>query len=265
MSNYQEMAVIYFDILGSKNMNTFDKKYEIHKLFHESVKVSQARQGSEHLSHVAHERRLYSFSDCCFIFYFYKDGIDDSRKDNRKLMQVALYNTSIMLTKLMSRGYFVRGGATLGDAYLDHDGFFGPAVECAYKLGEIKGSPPRVLIEPIVAQKLFEFESSIQEDEEVKIFNHQLRDSFARIVLHEDGTYFLNVLYHLEMESVLNYDGEELTLDQIKRKAMETITTGIEENGEDQSIVKKLEWMQSYIGSVRCRLNNGLSSFSFTI
>ena len=75
---YNNMVVIFLDVLGSKNMTDFETKLKIHNLFHGSIKESQRRQKSGDLSHVAYDRKLFSFSDCVFIFYFYKEVVAEA-------------------------------------------------------------------------------------------------------------------------------------------------------------------------------------------
>lgn len=77
MKQYENMVVIFLDILGSKEMSSFEEKYKIHRIFHESVKTSQDLQDTEEKDHVAYTRKLFSFSDCAYIFYKYKPNIDD--------------------------------------------------------------------------------------------------------------------------------------------------------------------------------------------
>ncbi|WHZ39123.1 hypothetical protein QNM34_13750 [Rahnella bonaserana] len=128
MKQYENMVVIFLDILGSKEMSSFEEKYKIHRIFHESVKTSQDLQDTEEKDHVAYTRKLFSFSDCAyFFFYKYKPNIDESRKDINKLFQVALFNTSLMTLRLLNEGYLIRGGVTYGSAYFDELSFFRPS------------------------------------------------------------------------------------------------------------------------------------------
>lgn len=55
------MIVIFLDILGSREMSSFEEKYKIHRIFHESVKQSQDLQGTKEKEHVAYTRKLLVF------------------------------------------------------------------------------------------------------------------------------------------------------------------------------------------------------------
>jgi hypothetical protein len=254
---YTKMVVIFIDVLGSKEMTEFNQKHEIHKLFHNSVRESQNRQGSEHLSHVAYNRKLFSFSDCAYITYFYKDGVAEDRKDDRSLLQVALYNTSILITKIASHGYLVRGGVSFGDAFVDDDGCFGPAVEEAYLLESKHAIYPRVLLSQEAGRLQYDYETEIQSSPGMADFNKMVRDRVSRIVNYDSDNFYLNVFYHLEMEGSLNYEGNELTLDGVKSLLNKKIQTDLGRYQNDQNITNKLKWFKDYISKLKCCLKKG--------
>lgn len=74
MNHYRKMVVIFVDLLGTKNNTNFQDKYLIHRLFHGEFKTNEKRNAS----HVAYDRKVYSFSDCAYFFYFYKDSVEKS-------------------------------------------------------------------------------------------------------------------------------------------------------------------------------------------
>lgn len=262
---YNKIVVIFIDILGSKEMTAFSQKYEIHKLFHSSVRESQNRQGSEHLSHVVYDRKLFSFSDCAYITYFYKDNIPEERKDDRSLLQVALYNTSILITKIASHGYLVRGGVSFGDAFVDEDGCFGPAVEEAYLLESKYADYPRILLSEMAGRLQYDYETEIQSSPGVAKFNGMIRDRVARIVNCDGEHFYLNVFYHLEMEGGLNYDENEITLESIKSLLKRKISADLIRFKNDSKITTKLKWFEDYISNLNCCLKKGRRSFSTTL
>lgn len=263
--SYKKTVVIFIDVLGSKEITEFGQKYEIHKLFHTSVRESQNRQNSEHLSHVAYDRKLFSFSDCAFITYFYKDDIEEKRKDERALLQVALYNTSILLTKIASHGYIVRGGVSYGDAFVDNDGCFGPAVDEAYLLESKFAKYPRVLLSKTAGRLQYDFETEIQSSPEVSLLNRMIRDRVARIVNFDDEQFYLNVFYHLEMESELSYNGNSITLEEIKSVINKKIDTDLSKHEGNSKIEEKLQWLKFYISKLECCLKKGQRTFSSTL
>lgn len=262
---YRDMVVIFLDVLGSREMRDFNTKFEIHSLFHGSVRESRERQKSDQLSHVIYDRSLYGFSDCAYIFYYYKDGIDECRKDKDKLLSVALYNTSILLTRIMSRGYTVRGGVTYGEAYLDEEGFFGPAVERAYKLESEDAKFPRVLVDAEIGARLYEFESSVQSDAWSFGIESKIRDFLPRLVLREEDGFYLNIFYHLEREGSLMYEGDELDIESVRSVLLNRIEGDMVRLAHDPRVISKLEWLKGYLLKLQCSLKEGVVTFSSTI
>lgn len=67
-NQYEDMVVIFVDLLGTKNNENFDDKLFIHQLFHGEAQINATRNKE----HVIYERKVYSFSDCAYFFYYYK-------------------------------------------------------------------------------------------------------------------------------------------------------------------------------------------------
>ena len=91
-------------------------------------------------------------------FTIITDGIEETRKDNMKLLQVAMSNTSISLLRIINAGYLVRGGIALEKAYLDKLGFSGPAVEKAYSLENNYSDVPMIALPPELGKQFYEWE-----------------------------------------------------------------------------------------------------------
>ena len=87
MASYETTAVLFLDVLGTKNRKTFDAKFSVHRLFHTELQHNAARQGQ--LPHVIYKRDLRSFSDCVYILYQYKEAIEESRKDNTHCLNIS--------------------------------------------------------------------------------------------------------------------------------------------------------------------------------
>jgi hypothetical protein len=263
--NYQEYVVIFVDVLASKSITSFERKYEIHETFHQNLIDAQGRQNSQGLAHVIYERRIIGFSDCAYIFYYYKPGIEDARKNANRLLQVALYNTSIMLTRMMSKGFLVRGGVAVGDAYLDEKGFFGPAVECAYELESKKAKNPKVLISKEAAEGLFNEETLTLSDPEFIETNSILRTSAARTILEENGEYYLNIFNHLEMWGSLSYGDETIRFEDLIPEIYRQSTQLLQSENLDEKIALKHQWLLGYLSGLSCRLREGATTFSTTV
>lgn len=245
------MVVIFLDILGSKEMSSFEEKYKIHRIFHESVKTSQDLQDTEEKDHVAYTRKLFSFSDCAYIFYKYKPNIDESRKDINKLFQVALFNTSLMTLRLLNEGYLIRGGVTYGSAYFDELSFFGPAVEVSYFLESKKANTPRIIIDPDFGEGVFIHEKTIHEDvfgESSPHYNFLPKRSYIpKILISDKDEYILNKLYILEMEGKIDLGNITISHKEMKSNIEKSLNCKLEKYMNDARITQKLEWMLNYI------------------
>jgi hypothetical protein len=267
--HYEETIVIFLDILGSREMRSFDEKYKIHKLFHEEIKANQALQETKGKSHVAYTRKLYSFSDCAYVFYKYKPGIDEKRQDLNKLFQVALFNTSLMMLNLLNEGYLIRGGVTYGEAYFDELSFFGPAVENAYLLESKEAKQPRILIDRAFAKAILEHEKKVYCEffSESNPHYHILPERYfiPTIVNTDENDFILNVFYFLEMEGRTNLGDVEITHDQMKKNVLATLETKLIKYSDDNKIRAKLEWMKNFTEKSNLSLKNKPQGVQFTL
>lgn len=256
MNDYQNMVVIFIDLLGTKNNKEFEDKFLIHKLFHSEAKTNEERN----LNHVIYDRKVYSFSDCAYFFYYYKDGIEESRKDDMKLIQVAMSNTSLSILKILNAGYLVRGGIAFGNAYFDELGFFGSAVEEAFKLEDSYADVPMVVLNPLLGEAFYKWEEANTSMEVVNL----LMNSKPLLVEKDKNKYFLNLFFqveaftptlHLENHSILN-------IDEIKKNLLHVISRdkekykGVQSSSKEQraTIYEKLDWFENYLKTKHNRL-----------
>lgn len=252
---YSKMVVIFVDLLGTKNNKRFEDKFLIHRLFHGEARTNEQRN----MNHVIYDRKVYSFSDCAYFFYFYKDGIEDSRKDDMQLINIAMFNTSISLLKILNAGYLVRGGITFGDAYFDELGFFGPAVEEAYGLESSYADVPMVALSPQLGKNFYDWEESVTD---MKLVNSTMT-SRPMLVEKENEKYFLNIFFQLEARSSkLALEDECLEINQIKRNLHNVILRDKEKYKDTQvshekrkaTIYEKLDWFEKYLQTKHNRL-----------
>lgn len=151
---FSKYLVIFVDILGSQNRTGFQEMYQINKMFHEELSKNQQLDKPN----TAYQGKIYSFSDCAYIFYGFKDGITDDRRDIGKLFTVALCNCESLFLRFIEKRIIFRGGIYYGDAYVDHQRsmFFGDAVNKAYKLESTTAIHPRIVVDPFVAETVME-------------------------------------------------------------------------------------------------------------
>lgn len=254
MKEYKDMVVIFVDLLGTQNNSRFEDKLFIHEVFHSEARVNESRN----LNHVIYDRKVYSFSDCAYFFYFYKDGIEESRKDDMKLINIAMFNTSISLLRFLNAGYLVRGGVTFGKAYFDELGFFGPAVEEAFRLENNYAKVPIVALDPNLGREFSRWNLT--------------NNMTSRPMLVENGNfkeddkiiekYFLNIFYQLELNQSLHLETEKVELPIISQRLLEIIESDKVKYRKDIKVYSKLVWMEEYLKTKQNqnRLKTGMVS-----
>ena len=148
-NGFDKYLVIFVDILGTKDRAGFSEQLKINEIFHEEFEVNQGRDQD----HTAYFRKIYTFSDCAYIFYGYKEGVDESRKNLGKLFTTALCNCEPIFLRFLKEHIIFRGGAYYGDAYVDMNRsmFFGEAVNRAYMMESTEAVHPRILVDDFVA------------------------------------------------------------------------------------------------------------------
>lgn len=211
-NKYSDYLVIFVDIFGSQNRTDFCELYQINKIFHEELERNQQND----LSHVVYHRKIYTFSDCAYIFYGFKDGISEERKDVGKLFTVALCNCESLFLRFLKEKIIFRGGVCYGEAYLDpcRNMFFGSAVNNAYKLESEVAVHPRIVIDRFVAEKILGNISQVRDDmkkrnqEYVSLIERGLMPNFPitgeGIVEQDiDEQYIFNYLHFPENNMIL--------------------------------------------------------------
>lgn len=244
MENYEDMAVIFMDLLGSKAKTDFEKKFEIHKIFHTEMKRAEERKKAQQTQHVIYDRKIYSFSDCVYIFYFYKKGIEDYRKKNDELLKVALLNTLSPIMKIMLSGNFIRGGATIGKCYIDDLGFFGPAVNRAYQIESEIAQYPIIEIDEEIGKRIYQ--------EQISNSKTPIYDWKPSIVSMKDNKYFLNYMYQLEINSGLVYENEEYDFDMVKSNILCNISQNMLLSIGNVRIEEKMRFLENWIKDEKC-------------
>lgn len=180
-NGFAKYLVIFVDILGSQNRVDFQETYKINKIFHEELE----RNKQNDMMHTVYFRKIYTFSDCAYIFYGFKDGISDERKDEGELFKVALCNCEPIFLRFIKERILFRGGISYGDAYVDPSKsmFFGDAVNKAYKMESEIAIHPRIVIDDYIAEAVLENISSVKYKIVAKTLNIYLfwgRDWFLK-------------------------------------------------------------------------------------
>jgi len=254
---YQQAIVYFVDILGTKNITNFDRKYEINSIFHNVLEKNQAKNLL--LSHTIYERHISVFSDCSYIIYYYKDNVPENKKEILNLFSTSLYNMSYVILEFLKHNFLCRGGVSIGDVYFEKNRniIFGPAVEQAYLLETKEAKYPRIVIEEKWAEKYLEMENKYYEKMDAFLSEKSLEANGHIILKDSDNKYHLNYLntvkqglFYSEIPDVkgfyaglLEYSSETLIDYEEKLKR----TANDDEKIEISKIIEKHKWFKDYL------------------
>ncbi len=111
-------------------------------------------------------------------------------------------NTSVSLLRFLNAGYLVRGGVTFGKAYFDELGFFGPAVEEAFRLESKHANVPIVALDSKLGEEFSVWELSQTSMDMVNLLMTSRPMLVEKGNVNENGMvnekYFLNIFFQLE-------------------------------------------------------------------
>ena len=244
--SYHKALVIFIDILGSQNRQDFDILYHVNSIFHNQLEKNQHQDKS----HTVYERHIYTFSDCSYIIYDYKEGVDELRKDIQNLMTVALYNTQTLIQEFLFNGFICRGGVAYGDVYYEKTRslLFGPAVNLAYHLESKVAKYPRIAVDDFVAEKIISYHQQRLKDMPSKEQREFMKSVNGDIILQDrDNCYYFNYLCSVKQGHDY-YRGKEL-LQRLRNLIDNEVR--IQQNNpikaEAQKILEKYQWLSNYI------------------
>jgi hypothetical protein len=255
---YKKMVSIFVDVIGYKNITEFSTKHDLHRLFHEEV-VTHAQRQAE-IPHVVYDRKVFGFSDCAYFFFYYKDGIEDERKNDVNLAHIAAYNVSLTILRLMSKGFLARGGVAFGDVFIDELGFFGPAVERAHEIESKEAIFPRLQFDQDLGKNVFEWEHDISKKDPDLVSMYTEVPFLSEV---EDGAYFVNPFNALQRSGQFVAGTEVLTAETVKNTVIGRIEADLEKFSNDPKVVKKLNWLKKYIMNKRQLIKKEIEPNSF--
>lgn len=262
--SYKKAVVSFLDILGTRENQEFASKHKIHRAFHESMQDCEKRDRSE----VAYYRKVFSFSDCAYIFHGIRNKTPSTQAEKNHLVQSALLNTTLTTLRLLNEGYLIRGGISYGDTYHDDLSFFGPAVEEAYINESKKAITPKIFISDELGKEAKEFSDRVHKEafsKENPNFKLLPERSYIPELIQKNGaTYLLNPLYILEMDSTAKIGEHEFCHEELTTSLLKKIEAQIYRHPWESPARVKLEWMREYVANSRCSLINPKSSFAFT-
>lgn len=240
---FKKAFVIFIDILGSQSRSDFNELFKINELFHSELLGNK----SQDREYVAYQRHIYTFSDCAYIIYDYRN---ESTSNLGALFDIALLNCEPLIMKFLSEGLVIRGGAAYGDVYYDENKnmFFGDAVNKAYQYESKIAKYPRIVLDEYVAEKVIKYTRRIDKCYKKRRKNGGLTfdDHVGCIVsLDSDRKYYLN--YFNSIQHGRNYS---LIIKKSNKQFLKDIISMCNERivlfRENEHVRVKYEWLKKY-------------------
>lgn len=243
VKGYCKALVVFIDILGSKNYNSFAELFKINELFHTEL-LNNKNQDRDYL---AYQRHIYTFSDCAYLIYDYKDK---STSNLGALFNVALLNCEPMIMKFLSERILVRGGIAYDDVFYDENKnmFFGDAINRAYKYESEIAKFPRIIIDECVANEVIKYKNKINKYSKQLNYNESLflNDYCGCIIkLDVDNRYYFNYFNSIQQGKDYSY-----IIGKSNKLFLEDLINMCDENidlyKKNDSIKIKYEWLKDY-------------------
>lgn len=234
---FRKAVIIFIDILGSQNRENFDDWYNIMRIFSESVNREKDLDRAH--SWTIYKREIHVFSDCAYIIYDYKEGVEEDKKNMNALMCIACYNTEKVIYKFLENEFLARGAITYGDIYYDNEKniWFGPGMNKAYSLENKKARFPRIIIDPEYVHGLIEYNEKIYRDSEInRVTNREI------IKKDKDGIYYLNYL-----NSIPFIQDADKTATKILWLCENERHKERKSEKDFKSIKEKYDWLENYL------------------
>ncbi len=152
---------------------------------------------------------------------------DDSESElGRAFMGFARYQLELALS-----GFFVRGGISIGEHYMDEETVFGPALIESYNLESKVAVYPRVILSELAKRRVQEHMRYYGIPANSPQHLHILKDS--------DGQWFVNYLY------VLLQSGENHLRSRLVQHK-QIVEEKLEEYKDDSKLLDKYGWVANY-------------------
>lgn len=202
--NYEEKILVFFDILGFKEM--VQKKY-----LNEPEKVKEILNTMHVLSNPAYSSQLIIFSDSVINILDINPKYSEHGQNFADYLNVIINNIAkIQIQMFISYGVLIRGSIVIGDIFYERENnlLFGPALINAYELESKYSIYPRFLIGKSIVDRISE-EKWLDVTEDVD--GHYYIDVFKWLVKLESEKHHLTKLKS-KIEKEINMLGESPNL-----------------------------------------------------
>lgn len=264
MIKTEQKIVAFVDILGFSNLiKEYDKEHkqeilvDLHEAVHSSVSVLQhSFPPSNNFSRewvVDKYLEVKLFSDClCISTPVKHESLDFYYHFRFFYMYLATYQLA-----LMEKGYFVRGGVTIGSYYSDPLMIFSGGLIDAYELEKDYAHTPRILVADKLLNRLRPF----------MLTDNQISINRMFAVDIDDNRVFINPFNNIRVTVAdadknvadiikkMGIEGISDTFEDLERSKMEQtllnveakINASINKNSGDARIMSKLIWLQDFV------------------
>lgn len=239
--NYSKSIVIFIDLLGTKESeNNFKKLFSANMIFRNKV------QKIENIGKEIFTRKVFAFSDCCFIIFKQKYKDEDIFEEN--VVKEILISFSKVCIELLKEKIFFRGGIAYGDIWNDMEGMFGPAANEAYLLESKFSNYIRIGINKEIAELVYKNTDTIvlyDEKEKLYYLNIFYLTGQGQIYVNENkcGEYLENIHTHVK-EVMKEYKKKIRDIIENKENIpLESISL-LEKYGH---ILQKYLWFNNYL------------------
>lgn len=236
---YEPCIVTFIDVLGFRSLLATRTAGEVHAVMH--VLRDGTRPDYEPAPRSMNEVRLRSraFAEAVSDAVVRVRVYDTQQRDGALFWE--LLDLLHAQLDCIARGVVVRGGVTIGDAYVGHNGegpVFGPAFARAYGIESEEAVHPRIVLD------LPAYEA-VRHDERLRSQEHGADEEFGYLddllTLDDDGWLFLDYLRagEAELDDIADFFALLATHERLIRR-------GLADAGDDERTRDKYLWMRRY-------------------
>ncbi len=182
-----------------------------------------------HLKSGADESLLYfkSFSDNVLLAH------PRFSEDMESEFGFILWSISEYQFEMALQGFFIRGGLSVGQLFVDDNSVYGEALINAYELES------KVAVNPIV---VLCDDTMALVDRHIGFYHGESAPQIRDVLVNADGRYFINYLSECMIETD---DGEEVDPNALKEHK-EQIEHALEQYADQPAVFAKFSWLSAY-------------------
>lgn len=226
MSNnteYTKHAIVYIDILGTRNTIINDKNGDSISKMKEAILEAQCYCNVDVSESFPHSKPKYKVFSDNIVF-----AIDLEKDDNELFLLGVVAN---VVEKIATKcGWICRGAFTYGNLYIDDSFVLGSGLVKGYELESCLAVFPRIIINPEDVEQLF---TRLQHKTD--------------LILKKD----IDGIYYLDYISYISSRNDKLNIIQKHKELCSNIKN---ENKHNNKVVQKADWLLSYINIVEGNL-----------